>query len=176
MASIEAHGIRAALPDGFEGRIFVRPTIADEVTHPVAHFATFPLPADVGDFGSGAVTLMRGTDLFVSLFDYGPTSLGRVLFARSGMPRSLGTDDFKPTLLRRGLGGQSGTQWFFTEAGRPFTLYAVLGSHRLRASLVPRLNQLLGALTLSPTSPAAPPGAVAAGSPADDLPSGMRWN
>ena len=39
--------------------------------------------------------------------------------------------------LRRGLPGQSGTQWFFTEAGRPFSFYAVLGSHALRAGAGP---------------------------------------
>ena len=54
-------------------------------------------------------------------------------------------------VLRRGLPGQSGTQWFFTEAGRPFSFYAVLGSHVLqRPALVPRVNTLLSSLTLSP--------------------------
>jgi len=46
------------------------------------------------------------------------------------------------------LSGQSGTQWFFTEAGRPFTLYAVLGSHARRSVLVPRVNQLLAGLSV----------------------------
>ena len=58
--------------------------------------------------------------------------------------------------LRRGIPGQSGTQWFFTEAGRPFSFYAVLGSHTQRSLLVPRVNEVLGSLTLSPAVPAAP--------------------
>ena len=123
------------------------------VTRPVAHFATFALPADVaavGDFGSGAVTLMGPDDIFAVLFEYGPESTGRALFARQGMPRMLGPDDFRPMTLRRGLGNQSGTQWFFTESGRPFTLYAVLGHHGRRFSLVPRLNSLLHALQVGP--------------------------
>ena len=62
----------------------------------------------------------------------------------------LDTSDFKPYVLRRGLNGQSGTQWFFTESGRPFTLYAVLGSHARRSVLVPRVNQLLKGLTVEP--------------------------
>ena len=53
-------------------------------------------------------------------------------------------------MLRHGLVGQSGTQWFFTEAGRPFSFYAVLGSHVLRDRLVPRVNMLLASLALSP--------------------------
>ena len=52
--------------------------------------------------------------------------------------------------LRRGIPGQSGTQWFFTEAGRPFSFYAVLGSHALRPALVPRVNTLLTSLDAEP--------------------------
>ena len=66
--------------------------------------------------------------------------------------------------LRRGIPGQSGTQWFFTEAGRPFSFYAVLGSHALRPALVPRVNTLLSSLTLSP---------AVSGPPA---PRGPQWN
>jgi hypothetical protein len=52
-------------------------------------------------------------------------------------------------VLRRGLGGQSGTQWFFTESGRAFTFYAVLGSHARRGTLVPRVNALLDGLAVT---------------------------
>ena len=104
----------------------------------------------MGDFGGGAVTLMGPDDIFAVLFEYGPESAGKALFARAGMQRSLAPADFRSTLLRRGLGGQSGTQWFFTEAGRPFTFYAVLGSHARRNALVPRVNALLAALSISP--------------------------
>jgi hypothetical protein len=158
MAKLQAHGIAATLPEGFEGRIFVRPHLAGELSYPVAHFATFPLPSDVGDFGGGAVTLMGPNDIFAVLFEYGPESVGTALFARQGMQRSLSTGDFRPTLLRRGLGGQSGTQWFFTEVGRPFTFYAVLGSHARGGILVPKVNSLLASLNVS-----APPVSASAG-------------
>ena len=164
MALLRAHGIEAPLPNGFEGRIFVRPTVGDEETYPVAHFATFALPAEVGDFGSGAVNLMGADDVFAVLFEYGPASVGTRLFARQGMPRSLTTSNFRPYVLRRGLGGQSGTQWFFTEAGRPFTLYVVLGSHARRGVLVPKANTLLTNVAISPSSVASP-------APVD-----ARWN
>jgi hypothetical protein len=149
VATLRAHGI--------EGRIFIRPTVGQEVAYPVANFATFALPTEMGDFGGGAVNLMSSTDIFATLFEYGPESLGMPLFARQGMPRSLTPDDFRPYLLRRGLTGQSGTQWFFTESGRPFTLYVVLGSHSLRNQLIPRVNQLIGGLAVSSSVvPAAP--------------------
>jgi hypothetical protein len=103
---------------------------------------------------------MGASDIFAALFEYGPESLGRQLFSRQGLPRSLAPTDFRPYVLRRGLGGQSGTQWFFTESGRPFTLYVVLGSHLQRSALVPRVNDLIGHLTISP--PAQPSGLASA--------------
>jgi hypothetical protein len=149
VATIGAHGITARLPEGFEGRIFVRPSTVGP-TYPVGQFATFPIPDDIGDFGSGAVSIMGPSDVFATLFEYGPESVGTALFARQGRPAVFSETDFSPMTLRRGIPGQSGTQWFFTESGRPFSFYAVLGSHTLRATLVPRVNTLLSSLTLSP--------------------------
>jgi hypothetical protein len=153
MVTLEAHGIRARLPAGFEGRIFRRPPIGDEVPQPVAHFATVPLSPEISDFGGGLVTTLAGTDIFVVLFEYGPESLGTALFQTEGLPRALAAGHFRPYTLRRGLAGQSGTQWFFTENGRPFTLYAVLGSHARRHSLVAPVNSLLHHIEVAPTEP-----------------------
>ncbi len=162
MATIGAHGISARLPEGFEGRIIVRPTFVGS-SYPVAQFSTFPLPDDTGDFGSGAVSIMGPADVFATLFEYGPESLGTALFAHQGRPAGLSAADFSPTVLRRGIPGQSGTQWFFTEAGRPFSFYAVLGSHARRTTLVPRVNALLKALGVSPAAPV-------------DAPAGPGWS
>ena len=153
---IGAHGIDGRLPDGFEGRIFVRPAPAEGGPIPVAQFATFPLPDDVGDFGGGAVTLMGPTDIFAVLFEYGPESVGTGSSPARGCPGALTAGDFQPyRAAPRASRGQSGTQWFFTEAGRPFTLYVVLGSHALRPSLVPRVND--APRPASPVEPAPAP-------------------
>jgi hypothetical protein len=64
-------------------------------------------------------------------------------------------EQFHPYTLRRGVGGQSGTQWFFTEQRRPLTLYVVLGSHAKRHALVPRVNLLLKQITVLPAASAA---------------------
>lgn len=147
--TVSAYGIGAQLPAGFEARIFQRPRVGPGQPRPVAHFATFPLPTNAGDFGGGAVEQMGPSDIFVVLFEYGPESVGTALFSRSGIPRTLQPTDFRPYTLHRGLGGQAGTQWFFVEAGRPFTLYAVLGSQVLTSSLVPRLNTLLASIVVT---------------------------
>jgi hypothetical protein len=150
MARLAGYGIQVVLPRRFEGRIFTRSPTDGSRAYPVAHFATFPLPAEVPDFGGGVTLTMSPTDVFAVLFEYGSESLGKALFAAQGIPPSLTIDQFFPFLLRRGAGGQSGTQWFFTEGNRPFTFYAVLGSHVLRPQLVPEVNTLLQQITVNP--------------------------
>jgi hypothetical protein len=149
MARLAGRGFAVELPPRFEGRIFQRNAVAGAETFPILQVATFPIPAHAADFGGAATPLMSDGDIFVVVADYGPSSLGRALFARQGMPRQLSENDFHPYLLRRGIRKQAGTQWFFTEAGRPCTLYAVLGSYQARQRLVPEINQLLAGLAIS---------------------------
>ncbi len=152
MPRLRAHGLSVTMPDGFEGRIFRRAPVAGSTTYAVVHVATFPLPDEVADFGGGAVTLMGRDDVFVVLFEYGPESIGTALFARQGIPRYLAPSDFSTTVLRRGVPGHAGTQQFFTESGRPFTLYAVVGSSARRAVTVPKVNSVLAGITVQPAS------------------------
>jgi hypothetical protein len=147
---LHSHGIEVALPAGFEGRIYRRRPADGDHTYAVAHFGTFALPADAADFGTGAFAHMASTDIFAALLEYGPESAGRRLFAGNVMPRSLTPGDFQPHAARSGAGKHSGSQHFFVEAGRPFTLYAVLGSHLTRRLLVRRLNLLLDSVRIQP--------------------------
>jgi hypothetical protein len=138
--SLAAHGIALTLPDRWEGRLYLRED--DELANPILHAANFALPAARGDFGSGAVDLMGEQHVFVSLFEYGSEEAGRPLFAARGFPR-LTVDDFAPNQLQRRLPGQLGCQRFFTDRGRAFCLYVVLGSQRHAASLIPEVHELL---------------------------------
>lgn len=172
MTNISAFGISTVLPTGWEGRISQRraPTAATASTpearaaaraagstgwsgerpNPVAHFANFALPANRGDFGSGVVNSMTRDDVFVVLFEYGPESVGKPLFAGRGLPRRLRADQFHPKALQQVLPGQSGHQTFFTESGRAFCLYVVLGSHANGRALVGKANQVLAATKIQP--------------------------
>jgi hypothetical protein len=143
-----AHGLSVTLPTGWDAHIYRRPDGPDGGTsHPVLHAATMPLPRSRGDFGSGAVELMRRDDVLVVLFEYDAASARTALFRRSGMPRPSAAD-FNPRGLQRTIDGQSGAQWFFHVGARAFCLYVVLGSHAARARLVPKVHQLLEALTV----------------------------
>jgi hypothetical protein len=150
MATLVHKGIEATLPAGFEGTIFQRAPVGGASTYAVAHFASFALPPATADFGGGVTTLMGPSDIFAVLFEYGPESAGTALFARQSMPRALAPSDYRPYQLKRGVGGQAGTQWFFTESGRPFTLYVVLGAYTRRTRLAPVANDLLGGIVILP--------------------------
>jgi hypothetical protein len=165
MSGLQAHGIRVGLPAGWDGRIAVRregggeklvtatgPHVATAQSRPVMHLANFGLPADRGDFGSGAVELMGDGDVFVVLFEHEPASSTTALFRTEGLPRTLSPRDFDFFTLRRGIAGQSGHQAFFHEGGRAFCLYVVLGSHARRARLVPMVNKVLATVALTPVA------------------------
>jgi hypothetical protein len=155
---LQGTGIQLDLPRGWEGRLRPRAPepreggggVARSVTAQsagplpvVVHAANFALPPTLGDFGGGAVETMATRDLFLTLFEYGPESAGTALFARKGMPRRLRPADLDPWSLRTPLPGMSGTQVFFTEAGRPFCLYVAVGSHVRRFRTLPVVSTIL---------------------------------
>lgn len=121
-----------------------------ERTYPVLHVANFAMPDDRGDFGSGAVQLMGSDNLFITLFEFGPESVGAELFATQGLPRELTPNQFSPGALQRTITGQSGLQIFFTEANRAFCLFIALGSHENRAALTKLANAALATITIEP--------------------------
>lgn len=136
------------LPSGWDGRIYRRlATAAGSTTHPVLHAATFPLPEERGDYGSGAVERMRTGDLFVALLEFDPEAAATPLFAWERPPALL-PEYFSPDALQRVIPGQGGAQFFFSEWGRAFCLYVVLGSYAARTRLVPRADALYRTLAI----------------------------
>lgn len=136
---IEAHGIRADLPSGWEGRISRRrddgamgvrrgtTMVERSVTAPVLHVANFALPEDRGDFGSGAVDLMGAGNVLLALVEYGRDAVGTALFAPVDRVPRLTSRMFSRQALQRVQKQQAGAQRFFTLNDRAFCLYAVIG-------------------------------------------------
>ena len=162
---LESHGIETDLPPGWEGRIGVRtqPTAdtraagevsaigaAREVPHPIVHLANFALPEQRGDFGSGAVDLMGAEDVLVVLFEYGPECADTALFKHRGIPKNLTPSMFSSSALQRTLPGQAGCQIFFTEAGRAFCSYTVLGRQANALRVLPQANDTLSRTRIAP--------------------------
>lgn len=152
MTRLSRSGVAVEVPSGWEGDISGGgfQLLSDDSREPtVLHVGSFPLPAERGSFGTGAVELMRNDDIFMALFEYGPESIGSPLFANNGAPQSVSSNDFDREALQHGVPGQSGLQYFFTERNRAFCLYVVLGSHVDRADLLPRVNAVLATLEIT---------------------------
>jgi hypothetical protein len=146
--TIAAHGLVVEVNDGWEARVFRRTaTEAGDETLPVVHLATFPLPAERGDFGAGAVEVMDRDDIFVTVFEFGPESAGQPLFASEGWP-TIEPQHFETARLQHAIPGQSGVQYFFHVGGRAFCVYAVLGSHARRAELAPKVAAAVAAVSV----------------------------
>src|SRR5712691_60999 len=143
MTRLVAHGVGLVVPRGWEGRIVRRAAVNPaEQSRTVVHVASFPMPEERGDFGVGVTELMRSGDVFVTLFEYGPESLGRPLFAPQGVPH-LAVDLFSPRRLQRTLSGQVGCQLFFTANDRPFCLYVVVAGRIHLRAVVTEVNAML---------------------------------
>jgi hypothetical protein len=148
-ATVVAHGLRVRLPDRWEARLFLRDGSGSdgESINPVLHLANFALPPGRGDFGSGAVEVMGAGHAFVALLEYDAAEAGQPLFAAQGLPRPT-VDDFARNALQRPLRGQLGCQRFFSDNGRAFCLYVVLGSRQHAAALLGEVHAVLDTLSV----------------------------
>lgn len=161
MISIDGHGLQVDLPDGWDGRVTRRATVAPaalvdgrpgpggrDTNRPVLHLSNRALPTGMGDFGGDIVPGMRSDDVFLALIDHGPEVAGSALFAARGVP-TLAPSHFAPNRMARYVPGRSASQKFFTAAGRGFCLYAVVGAHSRRMVTVPRLQRVASSIRIS---------------------------
>jgi hypothetical protein len=142
-------GLAVITPSGWDARIYQR--IADtkgEVTRPILHAADFALPNVRGDYGSGVVEVMAPDKVFLSLIEFDSAEATTPLFANP-RPSRITAGEFGPNQLQRGIPGQAGAQFFFSERGRAFCLYVVIGSYEQRTALVARANQIFQGMEIS---------------------------
>jgi hypothetical protein len=103
------------------------------------------MPADRGDFGSGAVELMRRGDIFVAIVEYDPEAAATPLFSHDGPPTVV-VGDFDAAQMQRTRSGLVGCQRFFRVAGHAFCAYMVVPSADLNDAMTAEINQVLASL------------------------------
>jgi hypothetical protein len=143
--ALSAHGITLDLPAGWDGRIYRR---TDPGARPVVHAASSPLAPDDGDFATATAQIMPADGALIVMCEYDPALAGTPLFAHPPL-RALDPAAASPTHLLRRIPGQAGYQHFFTDAGRAFGLYVVIGSVRRAAAVVPHVNGVLPTITIT---------------------------
>jgi hypothetical protein len=146
-------GLAVEPPPGWEATIYRRPAAGGELTYPILHAATVPIPLQRGDYGAGLVELLGPQDVFVALLDFGPAAAGSALFQTLGAIPGLTPDVYRPRQLQRTIAGQAGVQRFFSVSGRAFCLYSVIGSVANQVALTARANQLIGSLRVASGQP-----------------------
>lgn len=155
----------AQVPGGWHVRVGRRPQVASgarspatgalidgagDVTRPILHAASQPLPPGLADFGGELIDALGPDDAFVALIDHGPQVAGSGLFARQGRP-TIAPSQFAPNRLARYVAGRSAGQWFFSEAGHGFCLYAVTGAHSRRMAVVPTIARVVSSIRVGST-------------------------
>jgi hypothetical protein len=154
VASLSSAGITVDLPPGWNGSIeggrLALQLDDGAQRYAVMHLANFPLPEVRGDFGALVVENMGPDDILIVLKEFSPEATKTPLFAAVGLPRAPVPGDFLREMLQRPIEGQAGMQRFFTEGGRAFCLYVVIGSFIDRSDLVPALAQVLARLEIEP--------------------------
>ena len=156
MSMLAAHGVSVDVPAGWEAELSTQPDPAmldpslesSNASLVVVHAANFSLPAERGDYGSGAVEIMDRGGIFAALIEFDSASATSKLFAHEGFPTRLEPADFAPDQLHLSLPGQAGLQQFFHVGSRAFCLYTVIGSYSRRNLLVPELNRMLAGLSI----------------------------
>jgi hypothetical protein len=141
-------GLEIELPDGWDARIYRREAEADATTRRALHAANFALPSGLGDYAVDAAESMTAGDVLVVLLEFDPDRAGQGLFGNEGLPGGLAATDFSPTAMPRAMPGRTAAQWFFSQGGRAFCLYVVLGSHAGRADMMPVVNQVVQTLRI----------------------------
>src|SRR5690348_15414305 len=157
----DRYGLRADAPRGWHVEVTRQPgaeppepgarmaaPVLQDVTRPVLHACTRPLPAVREDFGTGVVDLLGPDDVFVALVDYGTEVADQGLFEGQGLPR-LAPSQFAPNRMQRPLPGMSASQHFFSSGGRGFCLFTVIGSHARRMASVRRAAVLVSTLHIT---------------------------
>ena len=151
-----AHGVSVDVPAGWEAELSTQPDPAtldlslksSAMALVVLHAANFALPAERGDYGSGAVEIMDRGGIFAALVEFDRASATSRLFGGEGVPTRLEPGDFALDQLHLSVPGQAGLQQFFHVGSRAFCLYAVIGSYSRRGLLVPELNRVLSGLSV----------------------------
>jgi hypothetical protein len=149
---LSAHGIEVTLPPRWSGRIFTR--AAGNAT---LHAGDFRLALGDGEFGDRSTEQMPAGSTFFALVEYLPgdgLQPGRGLYAPSSIPLPLDPTAFSPRRLAHIWPGQTGTQHFFTAAGRPLCLYVVIAADQERGMRWRRqlaaVSAVLGSLRVVP--------------------------
>ncbi|MBD0329593.1 MAG: hypothetical protein ICV64_05765 [Thermoleophilia bacterium] len=144
---VRNHGIGLTLPPGWDGRI----TEQSPGELPVAHAATFALPADHAklDIGKAASRVMDPEDLRIVLTEVG-NQIGTQGFDPASLPVRISRSDLRSSQSPFVLRDHAVASRRFAIHGRPFSLLVEFGRKLPTARQLEKANRVASSLEIDP--------------------------
>ncbi len=150
MTRLSSHGIAITVPPGWEGRIFVPDLEPPAINLPILHLTDAVLTAERSSYGPELAARAGGTGILVALLEFDHTLADVGLYEPQGLDLPLTRARFHRRALQFPSQVQEGHQRFFSEGGRAFCLYVVLGTGPGVDRRLVEADRALGSLELRP--------------------------
>jgi hypothetical protein len=150
MAVLSGHGLAIRVPANWEGRIFVPSLPPPAVNLPVLHLTNAVLPMARSTYAPELAAQAGSTGALVALVEFEPRLADRGLYAPRGIGVPLRRARFHTRALQVPNPSQEGHQRFFSEGGRAFSLYVVLGTGEGADWRLRVVNSALATLRITP--------------------------
>jgi len=150
MGVLKGHGLSIDVPANWEGRIFVPALPAPAINLPILHLTDTVLPLQRSTYAPEVAARAGSSGALVALAEFEDRLADRGLYAPQGLRLPLRRETFDTRALQLPNPSQEGHQRFFSQGGRAFCLYVVLGTApgvdwRLRT-----VNHALATLKVTP--------------------------
>ncbi len=150
MGVLKGHGLAIEVPANWEGRIFVPALPPPALNLPILHLTDTVLPMQRSTYAPELAAQAGSKGALVALVEFEERLADRGLYAPQGLGLPLRRDRFHTRALQVPNPLQEGHQRFFSQGGRAFSLYVVLGTGpgaewRLRV-----VNHALATLKVTP--------------------------
>jgi len=147
---LASHGIAIEVPKGWEGRIFVPDLDPPAINLPILHLTDTVLTLERSSYAPELAARAGGTGTLVALLEFDHTLADVGLYAPQGLHLPLSRERFHQKALQFPSRVQEGHQRFFSQGGRAFCLYVVLGTGRGVDRRLADVNGALASLEIEP--------------------------
>jgi hypothetical protein len=128
MGILKGHGLSIEVPTRWEGQIFLPSLPAPAVNLPILHLTDATLSMQRSTYAPELAARAGPSGALVALVEFEDRLADRGLYATQGLRLPLRRDRFDPRALQLPNPSQEGHQRFFSQGGRAFCLYVVLGT------------------------------------------------
>jgi hypothetical protein len=150
MGILSGHGLTIDVPPGWEGRIFTPDLAPPAVNLPILHLTDTILSMQASTYAPELAARAGPAGALVALVEFEDRLADRGLYAAQGLALPLRRDRFDPHALQLPDPFQEGHQRFFSQGGRAFCLYVVLGIGPGADARLRTVNGALATLTVTP--------------------------